>query len=206
VTPNFPSYTSAHSTVSGAAAEVLTALFGDHYQLTVSAESVSYTRSFGSFEAAATEAGRSRIYGGIHYTFDNLNGLAVGGEVADYVMGNVLKPRGDGDGDQMTAAAPASGTVNETLRVSQVGPLLPEALAGWHAAGIDTPALHGIDVRNVVPVVGFSRKPPAGSPGRTTTRPRGADSPMPRPPRIPSSPLPAIKRTQADGPVHRPDA
>jgi hypothetical protein len=192
VTPNFPSYTSAHSTVSGAAAEVLTALFGDQYQFTVSAVSVPSTRSFDSFEAAAAEAGRSRIYGGIHYTFDNLNGLAVGGEVADYVIGNFLKPRGDGDDEPTTAAASAPRTVNETLPVSQVQPLLTEALAGWHAAGVDTPVPHGIDVGITDPVVGLSGKPSAGSPGRTTTRPREAGSPMPRPSRIPSSHRPAI--------------
>jgi hypothetical protein len=197
VTPNFPSYTSAHSTVSGAAAEVLTALFGDHYQFTVSAVSVPYTRSFGSLEAAAAEAGRSRIYGGIHYTFDNLNGLAVGGEVADYVIGNFLKPRGDGDDEQMTAAAPAPGTVNETLRVSQVQPLPAEALGRWHAAGVDTPAPHGIVVRITDPVVGLSGQPSAGSPGRTTTRPREAGSPMPRPARIPSSLRQAIGVSKA---------
>ena len=206
VTPNFPSYTSAHSTVSGAAAEVLTALFGDQYQFTVSAVSVPYTRSFDSFEAAAAEAGRSRIYGGIHYTFDNLNGLAVGGEVADYVMGNFLKPRGDGDDEPTTAVAPAARTVNETLRINQVQPLPTEALARWQAAGIDTPTLRGVDVRNADPVVGFSRKPLAGSPGGTPTRPRGADSPTPHHPRLPISPRQAIKRSHADGPVHRPDA
>ena len=56
VTPNFPSYTSAHSTVSSAAVEVLTVLIGHHYHFTVGAESVSYTRSFDSFEAAAAGA------------------------------------------------------------------------------------------------------------------------------------------------------
>src|SRR5262245_35763357 len=180
VTPPFPSYTSAHSTVSGAAAEVLTALFGDHYQFTVSAVSVPSTRSFGSFEAAAAEAGRSRIYGGIHYTFDNLNGLAVGGEVADYVMGHFLRPRGDGD-EQLTAAVPAPRMVNQTLLVNQVQPLPTKALAHWPAAGVDTPALHGVDVRITDPVAGLSGKPSAGSPGRTTTRPREAGSPLPRP-------------------------
>src|SRR5262249_57782070 len=89
VAPNFPSYTSAHSTVSGAAAEVLTALFGDQYQFTVSAVSVPYTRSFDSFDAAAAEAGRSRIYGGIHYTFDNLNGLALRGGGGDDGVGKI---------------------------------------------------------------------------------------------------------------------
>ncbi len=92
-TPNFPSYTSAHSTVSAAAAGVLTTLFGADYQFTVGSESLAgVTRSFTSFNAAAAEAGRSRIYGGIHYTFDNINGLAAGAEVAHYVVGGFLKP------------------------------------------------------------------------------------------------------------------
>jgi hypothetical protein len=121
-------------------------------------------------------------------------------------MDNVLKPRGDGDDKPMTAAASAPRTANETFRVSQVRPLLTEALAGWRASGIDTPALHGVDVRNADPVVGFSRKPPAGSPGRTTTWPRGAVSPMPRLSRIPSSPRLAIQMSKADGSTHRPDA
>src|SRR5262249_11488100 len=51
VTPNFPSYTSAHSTGSAAAAGVLTALFGSSYHFTVTAEGVTYTRSFDSFSA-----------------------------------------------------------------------------------------------------------------------------------------------------------
>src|SRR5437764_6638592 len=92
-TPNFPSYTSAHSTVSAAAAGVLTALFGADYHFTVGAESVPYTRSFDSFGAAAAEAGRSRIYGGIHYQFDNTAAQAAGAEVADYVVGGFLLPR-----------------------------------------------------------------------------------------------------------------
>jgi membrane-associated phospholipid phosphatase len=197
VTPNFPSYTSAHSTVSGAAAEVLTALFGDQYQFTVSAVSVPYTRSFDSFEAAAAEAGQSRIYGGIHYTFDNINGLAVGGEVADYVIGNFLRPRDDGDDEQMTAATPDPGTVNEPLRVSQVQPLLIEALTAWHAAGVATPVRHGINLGITDPVAGLSGKPSAGSPGRTTTRPREAGSPMTRPSRILNSRRPALGASKA---------
>ncbi|MFB8829780.1 hypothetical protein ACE0DR_11605 [Azotobacter sp. CWF10] len=44
------------------------------------------TRSFGSFEEAAQEAGRSRIYGGIHFEFANQDGLALGHEVASYVL------------------------------------------------------------------------------------------------------------------------
>jgi hypothetical protein len=56
VTPNFPSYTSAHSTVSGAAAAVLTSLFGHHYSFTTGSDGLpGVTRSFGGFDAAAAE-------------------------------------------------------------------------------------------------------------------------------------------------------
>ena len=84
VTPPFPSYTSGHSTVSAAAAEVLTALFGDNQAYTDETEK-EYglpVRSFKSFREAALEASISRVYAGIHYRFDceigNLQGKKVG--------------------------------------------------------------------------------------------------------------------------------
>jgi hypothetical protein len=147
VTPNFPSYTSAHSTLSGAAAEVLTALFGPEQHFTVGADTLpGVTRSFDSFAAAAAEAGQSRIYGGIHYQFDNQNGQQVGRNVADYVVGGFLKPRDDGD-DHLEATAASPAPISEALRAGPVQPLLAEALARWQAAGTDTSVLHGIDIR-----------------------------------------------------------
>ena len=146
-TPNFPSYTSAHSTVSAAAAGVLTALFGTDYHFSVGSVSLpGVTRSFTSFDAAAAEAGRSRVYGGIHYMFDSTTGLGVGAQVADFVMDGLLKPRDDGD-DQLRAAAAATAPVNQSLHGKQVRPLLAEAVARWQAAGADMSAIHGIDVR-----------------------------------------------------------
>jgi membrane-associated phospholipid phosphatase len=92
-TPNFPSYTSAHSTVSSAAAAVLTDLFGPSYHFTVGSEGLlGITRSFDSFDAAAAEAGQSRIYGGIHFQFDNKAGLAAGQALGQFVVGNRLLP------------------------------------------------------------------------------------------------------------------
>ena len=97
VTPNFPSYTSAHSTVSGAAAAVLTSVFGPNYHFTTGSDGLpGVTRSFGSFDAAAAEAGQSRIYGGIHYQFDNQNGLASGHALGQFVVGNFLQPHRHG--------------------------------------------------------------------------------------------------------------
>jgi membrane-associated phospholipid phosphatase len=148
VTPNFPSYTSAHSTVSAAAAGVLTALFGPDQHFTVAAESLpGVTRSFDSFGAAAAEAGQSRIYGGIHYQFDNAAGQQLGRSVADYVVGGILRPRDDDGDDQLRAAAAAPAPGNASLRAGQVLPLLAEALARWQAAGVVTSALRGITVR-----------------------------------------------------------
>jgi membrane-associated phospholipid phosphatase len=145
-TPNFPSYTSAHSTLSAAAAGVLTDLFGANYHFTVGADSLpGVTRSFDSFGAAAAEAGRSRIYGGIHYQFDNTNAQAVGGEVADYVVGGFLKSQEE-HGHELRSVTAAPTTVNKSLRANQVRPLLTEALARWQAAGVDTSALAGVDV------------------------------------------------------------
>jgi hypothetical protein len=43
------------------------------------------TRSFKSFRAAADEAGMSRIYGGIHWQFDNSDGLELGKQIGEQV-------------------------------------------------------------------------------------------------------------------------
>ena len=44
------------------------------------------TRSFTSFWDAANEAGMSRIYGGIHFSFSNTDGLATGTQVGDWTL------------------------------------------------------------------------------------------------------------------------
>ena len=87
-TPNHPEYVSGHSTFSGAAAEVLTDFFGDIPFSTTSVTLPGVTRDFDSFAAAANEAGRSRIYGGIHFEFSNQDGLALGRGVGDWVLNN----------------------------------------------------------------------------------------------------------------------
>jgi hypothetical protein len=91
-TPPFPSYTSGHSTFSAAAATVLAEFFGtDNIAFTTSAEGgVAPDRSFTSFSQAAEEAGRSRIYGGIHYQFDNEDALRAGAELGRFVMDTQL--------------------------------------------------------------------------------------------------------------------
>jgi hypothetical protein len=87
-TPPFPSYTSGHSVISGAVAEVLTDIFGDNFSYTDTSEiefGISH-RSFTSFRQAALEASWSRMYGGIHYRFDLENGNIEGIEVGKLVV------------------------------------------------------------------------------------------------------------------------
>ena len=91
-TPAFPSYISGHSTFSAAAAAVLTSIYGNHFAFTDPGDPTENLtpRHFTSFEAAAQEAGISRIYGGIHFMSDNIYGLQVGGEVGQYVVQHEL--------------------------------------------------------------------------------------------------------------------
>ncbi len=93
-TPPFPSYASGHSTFSGAAATALAHFFGsDAIPFRTGSEGTpGVTRSFAGFWAAAEEAGRSRIYGGIHYEFDNQEGLRSGRAVAEYIVRRYLLP------------------------------------------------------------------------------------------------------------------
>jgi PAP2 superfamily len=77
-TPNHPSYVSGHSAFSGAAAVVLTAAFGARPFRAGSASTPGVQRAFRDFDQAADEAANSRLWGGIHYRFDNDDGLAMG--------------------------------------------------------------------------------------------------------------------------------
>jgi hypothetical protein len=93
-TPPFPSYTSGHSSFSGAAASVLASFLGtDRVRFETTSDGLpGVTRRFTSFWAAAEEAGMSRVYGGIHWQFDNTDGLAGGKKVAEHVLAHCLKP------------------------------------------------------------------------------------------------------------------
>ncbi|CAM4045178.1 vanadium-dependent haloperoxidase [Gillisia hiemivivida] len=87
-TPPFPEYTSGHSVVSGAAAIVLTDIFGDDFSFDDDTE-VDYglpVRSFKSFKDASREAAESRLYGGIHYRAAIEVGLDQGQAIGNYIV------------------------------------------------------------------------------------------------------------------------
>ena len=93
-TPPVPSYTSGHSTFSSASARLLALFFGtDQISFSTTSDGLpGVTRSFTRLSAAAEEAGQSRIYGGIHWQFDNQVGLASGRALGEFVFFNLLTP------------------------------------------------------------------------------------------------------------------
>jgi hypothetical protein len=84
VTAPDPSYPGAHSTISQAAATVLTAFYGHYQHLAITLGGT--TRTFGSFQAAADEAGLSRIFAGQHTRLDHQAGQLLGARVAGFVL------------------------------------------------------------------------------------------------------------------------
>ena len=90
-TPPFPEYTSGHSMISSAVAEVLTYFFGDNFTFTDDTEVMFElpARTFQSFRQAANEAALSRLYGGIHFRDSVENGQMAGKEVGEYVVGKI---------------------------------------------------------------------------------------------------------------------
>ncbi|WP_255157991.1 vanadium-dependent haloperoxidase [Siphonobacter sp. BAB-5385] len=95
-TPPFPEYLSGHSTISSAAAVVLTHYFGDHFAYTDTVEEPFglKARSFQSFQQAADEAGMSRLYGGIHFMDAITEGREQGLKVGTWVIQRVEGKRG----------------------------------------------------------------------------------------------------------------
>ena len=86
-TPPFPEHTSGHSTISAAAAYVLTQRFGDNFAFedTSDLQYIGMKRSFKSFMQAADEASISRVYGGIHYRSACDEGNRNGKQIGEYI-------------------------------------------------------------------------------------------------------------------------
>ncbi len=105
-TPPFPAYPSGHAGFGGAIFQVMRRFFGtDNIAFTfVSDEFNGHTRdnngnirpyrprSFTNFSQAEEENGQSRIYLGIHWSFDKTEGIALGRRVGDYVFDHAFTP------------------------------------------------------------------------------------------------------------------
>lgn len=100
----FPSYPSAHGTASASAMTVLADVFGDDFAFAMRNPVVDVagplgakigmdppTRSFERFSEAAEECAISRVYLGIHFRYDSVEGVVLGRKVGEHVIGNALR-------------------------------------------------------------------------------------------------------------------
>ena len=94
MTPAFPSYTSGHSTFSGAAERILARFFGtDDIEFTVTSEGLpGAVRTFKKLSECQKEIGMSRLFGGIHVMVDNVEGSIAGHKIGDWVFDHALQP------------------------------------------------------------------------------------------------------------------
>jgi hypothetical protein len=90
-TPCFPSYPSAHGTLSNAAREVLDRLYGDrHRSITISSATLGITLSYRTLRAITDDIADARVYGGIHFRFDQDEGAEQGRRVGEYIYRHYL--------------------------------------------------------------------------------------------------------------------
>ncbi len=91
--PCHPSYPSGHATLAGGAREVSERLYGKSgHSITLTSSLVpgivlQYTR----FKDIARDIDDARIYGGVHWRFDQEEGARLGGKVGKYLHKNLLK-------------------------------------------------------------------------------------------------------------------
>jgi hypothetical protein len=106
-TPAHPEYPSGHSTVSGAAAFILAAAFGEDSSFTLTSDAVPpqvgkppVTRSFNSFKQATDEIADARVFAGIHYRTSCVRGNALGRAIAGYISTHAMLRRDEHSDDE----------------------------------------------------------------------------------------------------------
>lgn len=86
-TPAHPSYPSGHSATVAAGYDILKKFYGDDQKLELhTATPNEPSRSVESLSKVEWENGYSRIYGGIHYPFENTAAQDIGHKVASYTL------------------------------------------------------------------------------------------------------------------------
>jgi hypothetical protein len=100
-TPCFPSYPSNHASGTGGGLEVMRRLFGAAgHDITItntvpalgSLPAATFTRQYSQLKAIADDVDDARVYGGIHWRFDQVGGNVLGRAIATEVVKNNLRP------------------------------------------------------------------------------------------------------------------
>ena len=96
-TPPFPSYPSAHASASYAARVVLEHVFsGGGQRVTVLNPAVpGVVLEYRNLQEITRDIDDARVFGGIHFRFDQEAGAHQGRQVGTYLLKHVLRPRGD---------------------------------------------------------------------------------------------------------------
>ena len=99
VTPCFPSHPSNHGSGSGGGAEVLRRLYGEGgHSITISNAAVpNITFQYTTFKQILDDISDARVFGGIHFRFDQVAGASLGRAVGTAVYKNNLRPVHDED-------------------------------------------------------------------------------------------------------------
>lgn len=98
LTPCFPSYPSAHGTGTGAAIEVLERAYGRRQSVTVSHPNApGIVIQYNDLRDIIDDVSDARVYGGIHFRFDQDAGERQGRDVGRYINHNRLRPVHDDD-------------------------------------------------------------------------------------------------------------
>ena len=101
LTPCFPSYPSNHGSGSNSAAEILRRVFGaGGHDITMASPAVpGLTFHYTSFSQITDDISDARVFGGIHFRFDQDAGADLGRDVATYVYKHNLRPAKHSDKD-----------------------------------------------------------------------------------------------------------
>jgi PAP2 superfamily len=93
--PPYPTYAGNMATIGTSQSTILALFFGrDDIRFSHTWEGAGgATRSYAGFASMANEQERARVYGGIHFTFDNVAGQSIGRSVGNYVFQNFMRPR-----------------------------------------------------------------------------------------------------------------
>jgi hypothetical protein len=94
-TPPFPTYPSGHAGFGAAARRVLEHAFGEHgHSMTLTNPLVpDVALHYTTFEQITRDIDDGRIYGGVHFRFDQEDAARLGRRVGQYILEHELQPR-----------------------------------------------------------------------------------------------------------------